>query len=140
METPKFVPTKWLFIALGIIAFFVIVSFIYRYFFLFDKQKLATAINDEAKKYGNTDETKAIASKLITESVEHILSSYNLTQQVKASASYKGVNQEEELVRVAVKQCESLGYIKLAPTSYAGTATVPPTATSGSASINQEML
>jgi hypothetical protein len=94
-------------IALSVLVLVLISFVVYRVFFEFQNSLVAKYINEEASKYGNNTPVTA----LLTESVQHILKSADLTEQVRKYAEASGLEKERVLVDVALLQCRSFGYI-----------------------------
>lgn len=92
-------------VAMIVIAVAVIV---YRMFFQFNGKEIKIYAREEADKYKNSE----AVYKLIMDSVEYILSSNNLTQQVLKAAKATGTDKEQLLVHRAIMQCKSFGYLK----------------------------
>jgi uncharacterized membrane protein YvbJ len=93
--------------ALIVVLIIVIVIFIYRNYFEFKNSLVNSYIQSEASKYQDSTQ----AAKLITEAVNHILLSYELTKQVRDYASAANLEPERILVDSAIIQCKSMDYI-----------------------------
>lgn len=85
----------------------VVALVIYRMFFQFNWKEIQGYIREEAAKYSDP----RAAAEIITEGVENILSSHNLTQQALASARATKTDKEQELVNAAINQCISYNYL-----------------------------
>ena len=99
-------------IIIALVAFLLISLLViaYRMFLQFNSKDVAIYIKEESDKYGADSET---VYQLIQDSVEHILSERNLTQQVCKSARATKTPKEQVLVHVAIMQCQAFGYLKL---------------------------
>lgn len=98
---------KIVFGALLLVILIVVSMYVYRLFFMFDKKKLKQYIFDCASTTTAPDK----ASQLITDGVEHILSSIDLTAQVKLLAEIDGIDPEKALALTALRNCYSSGII-----------------------------
>ena len=96
-------------IVIGLIAIIFIVAavIIYRIFFQFNAVLVKQYALAEASKYSDVNS----AYSLIMDSVENILASHNLTQQVLKSAAVNGSGKEQELVHAAIMQCRAYDYL-----------------------------
>ena len=104
----KYLTTKNLVIAI-VLFFAVLISIIvYRMFIEFNSKDVSIYIDEEASKY---PENKKEVYALIQDGVEYILSSHNLTQQIKKTAKGFNTPKEQELVHAAIMQCKIYGYL-----------------------------
>jgi len=85
----------------------VMAFIVYRMFFQFNSTYIKQYIGEEAAKYKD----KAAATRYITDGVEYILHSHNLSQQVLKTAKLNNSDKEQELVFAAVNQCKAFKYL-----------------------------
>ncbi|MES2134490.1 MAG: hypothetical protein V4506_19240 [Bacteroidota bacterium] len=95
---------------LAVIAVVVILVsiWIYRHFIEFNNSEVEKNLSDNASKYAPND--KQVYS-ILQDSVNHILNSRSLTNQVRSFASSTGLPKEKCLVDAAFNQAKSFGYI-----------------------------
>lgn len=103
----KFLTQKNLLIAITLFVVVLLAVIFYRMFMQFNGKDVAIYIEEAAKAYDD----KAMASKIILDGVEHILSSHNLTQQVIKSSKASKTPKEQELVHAALMQAKAFGYL-----------------------------
>jgi hypothetical protein len=97
----------YLIIFLGVVLLTIVFIAVYRYFFQFNNKLVKEYITDESNKYKDSAEVK----KLITEGVQYILKSGDLTNQVLVMAKQNGTEKEQELVYSAVMRCKEFNYL-----------------------------
>ena len=98
---------KFALIGIVVLVLGVIAVITYRMFFQFNSSFVKQYAQEEAAKYAN----KEAAYKYIMDSVEYILSSHNLSQQVLKTAKVNNSDKEQELVFAAVNQCKAFKYL-----------------------------
>jgi uncharacterized membrane protein len=103
----KYLTTKNIVIALVIMILISLILIVYRMFFQFDQREIKIYVMDEAEKY--TDKYEAY--KIIMDSVNYILSSHNLTQQVIRASKINKTDLEQELVHSAIMHAKSFTYL-----------------------------
>jgi hypothetical protein len=89
------------------IVLLLVAMYAYRIFLMFNSSKIKSYVKDEANKTDSPD----AAYKMLIEGVELILKSPDLTNQVKQLAVIDGIDPEKALVKTALNQCHSNGFI-----------------------------
>lgn len=85
----------------------IILSILYRLFWEFKNSDVKAFIAQEATK----DPNPVQATKIITDSVLNILSSYSKTKGLRDFCAGTGISKEQALVTAAVKDANNMGYL-----------------------------
>lgn len=98
---------RYILIAITALVTVIVALVIYRMFFQFNWKEIQVYVREEAAKYSNP----GAAAEILTDGVEHILNSHNLTQQVLRNARATKTDKEQELVNAALNQCIAYNYL-----------------------------
>ncbi len=98
---------KLLIMAVSTITVVMLALVCYRLFFMFDRKK----VKEYSEQFANATGDPNTSYRLITESVESILKSQDLTKSVMVMAQITDTEKEKALVITALNQCYSNGFI-----------------------------